>query len=172
MCIRDSLDAANIDLKSMNNTFYREVCGAKLQPVLDNIKLYHDLGIWIEVTTLIIPGYNDDLEELKSIAEFIRKIDAGIPWHVTGFYPSYKLNDISPTSAGTLRKAVEVGRKAGLEYVYPGNINEGENTYCPQCGKLLVKRDGFSTTINNVKNGDCPYCGKYIVGIGMGRNGE
>ena len=109
---------------------------------------------------------------LGCIAEFIRKIDAGIPWHVTGFYPSYKLNDISPTSAGTLRKAVEVGRKAGLEYVYQGNINEGENTYCPQCGKLLVKRDGFSTTINNVKNGDCPYCGKYIVGIGMGRNGE
>jgi len=170
--ISSYLDAANIDLKSMSNGFYRKVCGAKLQPVLDNIKLYHDLGIWIEVTTLIIPGYNDDTEELKSIAEFIRKVDASIPWHVTGFYPSYKLNDISPTSAETLRNAVEVGKKAGLEYVYQGNINQGENTYCPQCGKLLVKRDGFSATVDNVKNGDCPYCGKHIAGRGMRKNKE
>ncbi|MFW6120911.1 MAG: radical SAM protein, partial [Petrotogales bacterium] len=93
------------------------------------IKLYHGLGIWIEVTTLIIPGYNDDLEELKRIAKFITDIDVGIPWHVTGFYPAYKLNDVSPTSLETLRKAVEIGRKAGLEYVYKGNINEGENMY-------------------------------------------
>ncbi|HSQ84928.1 MAG TPA: AmmeMemoRadiSam system radical SAM enzyme, partial [Desulfobacterales bacterium] len=112
------IDAANIDLKSMNNTFYREVCGAKLQPILDNIKLYYELGIWIEVTTLIIPGHNDDPEELKKTAEFIRNIDATIPWHVTGFHPTYKLNDIPPTPVETLRKAVEIGRKAGLEYVY------------------------------------------------------
>jgi len=166
------LDAANIDLKSMNDGFYRNVCGAKLQPVLDNIKLYYDLGIWIEITTLIIPGYNDDLEELKSIAEFIRKIDASIPWHVTGFYPSYKLNDISPTSAETLRKSVEIGKKAGLKYVYQGNIKQGENTYCPQCGKLLIKRDGFSITVNNIKKDICPYCGKRIAGRGMGKNKE
>lgn len=166
------LDAANIDLKSMSDGFYRTICGVKLQPVLNYIKLYHDLGIWIEVTTLIIPGYNDDPEELKSIAEFIRKIDASIPWHVTGFYPTYKLNDISPTSLETLRKAIEIGRKAGLEYVYQGNINKGENTYCPQCGKLLIERDNFSTTVNNIKNEFCPYCGKHIAGRGMRKNRE
>ena len=170
--ISSYLDAANIDLKSMSDGFYRNVCGAKLQPILDNIKLYHDLGIWIEVTTLIIPGYNDDLDELKNISEFIRKIDASIPWHVTGFYPSYKLNDISPTSVETLRKAVEIGRKAGLEYVYQGNINQGENTYCPQCGKLLIERAGFSTTVDNINTEFCPYCGKRIAGRGMRKNKE
>jgi len=161
------LDAANIDLKSMNNQFYRKVCGAKLQPILDNIKLYYELGIWIEVTTLIIPGYNDDSEELKRTAEFIRNIDTTIPWHVTGFYPTYKLNDIHPTPIETLRKAVAIGTKAGLEYVYQGNLNEGENTYCPQCGKLLIERSGFGIAVDNLKNGFCPYCGKKIVGKGM-----
>jgi pyruvate formate lyase activating enzyme len=166
------LDATNIDLKSMSDGFYNKVCGAKLQPVLDNIKLYHDLGIWIEMTTLIIPGYNDDSDELKHIAEFIINIDASIPWHVTGFYPAYKLNDVSSTSVETLRKAVEIGRKAGLEYVYQGNINQGEKTYCPECGKLLIKRESFSITVNNIKNGDCPFCKNHIAGKGMRRNGE
>ena len=95
-----------------------------------------------------------------------------IPWHITGFYLLSKLNDISPTSAETLRKAVGIGRKAGLEYVYQGNVNQGENTYCPQCGKLLIKRDVFSTTVNNIKNDICPYCGKRIVGRGMRKNKE
>ena len=170
--ISSYLDATNIDLKSMDDSFYRKVCGAKLQPVLDNIKLYHDLGIWVEVTTLIIPSYNDDSDELKRIAEFITDIDACIPWHVTGFYPAYKLNDISSTSVETLRKAVKIGRKAGLEYVYQGNINQGENTYCPECKELLIKRDNFSTTINNIENEFCPYCGKHIAGRRMGKNRE
>jgi len=164
------LHAANIDLKSMSDSFYRNICGGKLQPVLDNIKLYHNLSIWIEVTTLIIPGYNDDSNELKNIAEFIRKIDASIPWHVTRFYPAYKLSDIPPTSLETLRKAVEIGKKAGLEYVYQGNVREGENTYCPRCGGLLIKRDGFNTVVNKIKNGTCPYCGKHIAGRGMGKS--
>lgn len=90
-----------------------------------------------------------------------------IPWNVTGFYPSYELNDISPTSAETLRKAVEIGKKAGLDYVYQGNVGEGENTYCPSCGKLLIERDGFDIAVNNIKNGSCPYCRKLIVGRGM-----
>lgn len=161
------LDAANIDLKSMSNRFYRKVCSAKLQPVLDNIKLYYNLGIWIEVTTLIIPGYNDDSDELKGIAKFIKEIDASIPWHVTGFYPAYKLTDIPPTSVETLRKAIEIGKKAGLDYVYQGNVGEGENTYCPSCGKLLIERDVFDIAVNNIKNGSCPYCRKLIVGRGM-----
>jgi pyruvate formate lyase activating enzyme len=170
--ISSYLDAANIDLKSMNDGFYNKVCGAKLQPVLDNIKLYHDLDIWVEVTTLIIPGYNDDSNELKRIAEFITNIDLGIPWHVTGFYPAYKLNDISSTSVETLRKAVEIGRKAGLEYIYQGNINQGENTYCPYCGELLIERDNFSTTVNNIEKEVCPYCGKHIAGRRMRKNRE
>jgi pyruvate formate lyase activating enzyme len=161
------LDAVNIDLKSMSDGFYNKVCGAKLQPVLDNIKLYHDLDIWMEITTLIIPGYNDDSDELKRIAEFITNIDVGIPWHVIGFYPAYKLNDVSPTSAETLRKAVEIGRKARLEYVYQGNTREGENTYCPYCGELLILRDYFGIVAYDVINGSCPYCGKHIAGKGM-----
>jgi len=168
--ISSYLDAANIDLKSMSDGFYRKVCGAKLQPVLDNIKLYHHLGIWIEVTTLIIPGYNDDSKELKRIAEFISDIDASIPWHVTGFYPVYKLNDISPTTRETLRKVVEIGRKAGLEYVYQGNVREGENTYCPYCGELLIEREGFDISVNNIINRNCLYCGKHIAGKGMRKN--
>lgn len=164
------LDAANIDLKTMSDSFYKNICGGKLQPVLDNIKLYHNLGIWIEVTTLIIPGYNDDSDELKNIAEFIRKIDASIPWHVTRFYPAYRLSDIPPTSLETLRKVVEIGKKAGLEYVYQGNVREGENTYCPRCGRLLIKRDGFNTVVNKIKNGSCPYCGKHIAGKGIGKS--
>jgi pyruvate formate lyase activating enzyme len=161
------LDAANIDLKSMNKEFYRKVCGAKLQPILDNIKLYYELGIWIEVTTLIIPGYNDDPEELKKTAEFIRNIDPTIPWHVTGFHPTYKLNDISSTPVETLRKAVEIGIQAGLEYVYQGNLCEGENTNCPQCKKLLIERNGFGLMVDKIQKGFCPYCGKKIAGKGM-----
>jgi pyruvate formate lyase activating enzyme len=163
------LDAANIDLKSMSDNFYRKVCGAKLKPVLDNIKLYHKLGVWIEVTTLIIPGYNDGSEELKEIARFIRDIDKDIPWHVSRFFPAYKLTHVSSTPLKTLEKAVEIGKEAGLEYVYQGNAGEGENTCCPNCGKLLIERTGFNTIEDKVKNGSCPYCGKAIAGIGMNK---
>ena len=158
------LDGANIDLKSMSESFYKNVCGAKLQPVLNNIKLYYDLGIWIEVTTLIIPGYNDGSDELKKIAEFIGNIDTNIPWHVTAFRPTYKLTDAPSTPVETLRKAVKLGKKAGLKYVYQGNVREGENTYCPKCGKLLIERNIFSTTENNIKNDNCLFCGEHIEG--------
>lgn len=164
------LDAANIDLKGMDDSFYKKICGAKLQPILDNIKLYHDLGIWLEITTLIIPGHNDDLEGLKSIAKFISDIDDAIPWHVTGFYPAYKLNDVSPTPKETLRKAVGIGKEVGLEYIYQGNIRQGENTYCPSCGKLLISRDNFITTVNNISKDACPSCGKRISGIGISKD--
>jgi pyruvate formate lyase activating enzyme len=161
------LDAANIDLKSMSDSFYRKVCGARLKPVLDNIKLYHKLGIWIEVTTLIILGYNDGPEELKEIARFIRDIDKGIPWHVSRFFPAYKLANVPYTPLKTLENAVEIAKKAGLEYVYQGNVGEGENTFCPNCGKLLIKRAGFNLIGNKIKNDRCPYCEKTIAGIGM-----
>ena len=160
------LDAANIDLKAMSDTFYRKVCGARLEPVLDRIKQYYELGIWVEITTLIIPGYNDEDDELGEIAQFIADIDKEIPWHISAFYPTYKLNDAPPTPVSTLQRAYKVGKDKGLHYVYEGNVGEGENTFCPSCGKTIINRKYFSTN-NKIKNGKCPFCGEEIRGIRM-----
>lgn len=159
------LDAANIDLKGMTEDFYTNICGAKLQPVLDAIKHYYDLGIWIEITTLIIPDYNDDTDTLTKIAEFIANLDVSIPWHVTGFYPTYKLTDATPTPVSTLQRAVEIGKKAGLLYIYQGNRGAGENTFCPQCGKELITRSGFFVSKNLTEKGKCPSCNASIAGV-------
>jgi pyruvate formate lyase activating enzyme len=158
------LDGANIDLKSFSTNFYKNICGAKLQPILDNIKLYYDLGIWIELTTLIIPGLNDEKDELRKIAEFIGNIDVNIPWHVTGFSPNYKLKNISSTKLETLDIAVEIGKKAGLKYVYQGNIRKDENTYCPKCNRVLIKRNIFNLFEFHIKNDKCSFCGEHIDG--------
>lgn len=160
------LDAANIDLKAMSEKFYQNICGAKLQPVLDCIKQYYQLGIWIEITTLIIPGYNDKADELEGIAEFIASIDKSIPWHITAFYPTYKLNNAQSTPLATLELAYQIGKDKGLQYVYQGNTGEGEDTYCPSCGRLLIKRELFNIK-NQIKDGKCPFCGCRIQGIGM-----
>jgi pyruvate formate lyase activating enzyme len=162
------LDANNIDLKGDDN-FYKKVAGARLQPVLDTIKLMKELGVWVEVTTLIIPAYNDSEDFLKWVSEFIKSIDPAMPWHVTQFYPTYKLTDQPRTPISTLRKAREIGLKAGLRYVYEGNVpgEGGENTYCPKCGELLIERFGFSLTKIQMKNASCPKCGTRIDGIGM-----
>jgi pyruvate formate lyase activating enzyme len=161
------LDAANVDLKGFSETFYPNVCGAKLQPVLDNIGLYKELGIWIEVTTLIIPGYNDDEHQLGEIAGFIKGVGEDIPWHVTAFYPAFKLLDVPPTSAESLRMARDIGMKAGLRYVYEGNIpgEGGENTYCFGCGELLIMRHGFAIIENSLTDGECPKCHAHIDGV-------
>lgn len=163
------LDAANVDLKSFSEDFYRKVCGAKLQPVLDTIRLYRELGIWVEVTTLIIPGYNDNEDELKGIADFIVNLGAEIPWHVTAFYPTYELMDAPRTSAKILRRARQIGIEAGLRYVYEGNIpgEGGENTYCYGCGELLIKRFGFSIRENRIDQSRCRACSAEIDGIAM-----
>lgn len=162
------LDGNNIDLKGDDN-FYKKVAGARLQPVLDTIKLMKELGVWVEVTTLIIPRYNDSDEFLKWVAEFIKSVDPSMPWHVTQFYPTYKLTDQPRTPISTLRKAREIGLKAGLKYVYEGNVpgEGGENTYCPACGELLIERFGFSLTTIKMKNSKCSNCGTKIEGIGM-----
>lgn len=162
------LDAANIDLKSFSEDFYHEVCGAKIQPVLDNIKLYKELGIWIEVTTLIIPGYSDDENQLKEIAKFIKNVGEDIPWHITAFSPAFKLQDVSPTPVDSLRKAREIGLKTGLRYVYEGNVpgEGGENTYCYNCGELLIKRYGFEIIKKRLIDGRCPECKTRMDGIG------
>lgn len=163
------LDAANVDLKGIREDFYHKMCGAKLQPVLDNIRLYRELGIWVEVTTLIIPGYNDDEEQLRGIAAFIKGVGVGIPWHVTAFYPAYKLLDVPLTPVESLRKAREIGKKAGLRYVYEGNVpgEGGENTYCYSCGETVIKRYGFEIIENIVIDGKCPKCKNLIDGVGL-----
>lgn len=160
------LDAANIDLKGFTDDFYKNVCGARLQPVLDSIRLYRELGIWLEITTLVIPGHNDSENELRQIAQFIRSVDEGVPWHVSRFHPTYKLIDQPVTPVKTLKHARRIGLEAGLRYVYEGNIpGEGEETVCWSCEKQLVKRYGFSVEVNNVKDGKCGSCGAKIDGV-------
>jgi pyruvate formate lyase activating enzyme len=168
--IRPYLDAANIDLKGFNEKFYRNICGAKLSHVLDTIKLYKKLGIWIEITTLIIPGHNDSEAELRAIAQFIKnELGPETPWHVSAFYPTYKLLDAPPTPPTTLHRAREIGFEEGLRYVYEGNIpgSDGENTYCYNCKKLVIRRYGFSISDYNIKDGACQFCGTVIDGIGL-----
>jgi pyruvate formate lyase activating enzyme len=161
------LDAINIDVKAFTDDFYKKVCKARLQPVLDNVKLMHELGVWVEVTTLLIPGLNDSPEELRDLARFVKSVSPTIPWHVTAFYPTYKMLDRQPTPVATLRKAREVGLEEGLHYVYEGNIpgEGGENTYCPGCGAELISRYGFSIRQNNLADGRCKTCGRQIAGV-------
>ena len=161
------LDGINIDIKAFTDAFYKKVCKARLQPVLDNVKLMHELGIWVEVTTLLIPGLNDSSEELRDIARFIKSVSPTIPWHVTAFYPTYKMQDREPTPVTTLRKAREIGLEEGLHYVYEGNVpgEGGENTYCPVCDTELIARYGFSIRQNNLVDGCCKSCGQQIKGV-------
>ncbi len=164
--IKPWLHAANIDLKGFTEDFYRKVCGAKLQPLIDSIRLYKELGIWIEITTLVIPGHNDSDEELRKIAGFIKSVGEDIPWHVSRFHPTYKLLDSPITPAATLSRARQIGLDSGLRYVYEGNIpGEGEETFCPQCRKSLVKRIGFQVLDNGVKAGKCGFCGTKMDGV-------
>lgn len=162
------LDAANIDLKGFSDSFYREVVGASLAEVLDCIKEYKRLGIWLEVTTLVIPNRNDSEEQLRGIARFlVSEIGPQTPWHVTQFYPTFQLTGEPRTPLSTLRKAHGIGRDAGLHYVYEGNVpgEGGENSNCPSCGGLLIKRYGHIVEKNLLSRGHCPGCGLAIDGI-------
>ena len=163
------LDAANIDLKSFSDEFYRKTCGARLKPVLDSIRLHKHLGIWLEITTLIIPTMNDSEKELRSIAEFIKEVGAEIPWHISQFHPTYKRIDLPRTPVATLRRAREIGIETGLRYVYEGNVpgEVGENTYCYSCGKILLRRYGYQILEKQLKNGACSHCGVKIDGINL-----
>jgi len=164
------LDAANVDLKAFRDKFYREQCGARLQPVLDSLRLMKRLGIWVEVTTLIIPGLNDDRGELRELAGFLAgELGAETPWHVSRFHPMYKMQDRGSTPVGTLEEAWDIGREAGLRYVYVGNVPgaQGENTHCPACGELVIGRLGFSVRHWHVKDGKCAFCGAMIDGVGL-----
>jgi pyruvate formate lyase activating enzyme len=161
------LTAANVDLKAFRDDFYRKICGARLAPVLETLKLYRELGIWLEVTTLIIPGENDSEAELGEIAAFIaEELGAHVPWHVSAFHPAYHLTDHPRTPAQTLRKACRIGRDAGLRYVYEGNIpGEGEDTSCPACSATVVTRSSFRVIENLLRDGCCPECGAAVEGI-------
>ncbi|MCK4378256.1 MAG: AmmeMemoRadiSam system radical SAM enzyme [Deltaproteobacteria bacterium] len=161
------LDGINIDIKGFTDDFYKKVCKARLQPVLDNVQLMHELGVWVETTTLIIPGLNDSLAELRDIARFIKSVSPTIPWHVTAFYPTYKMMDRPPTPAAILRQAREIGLEEGLRFVYEGNIpgEGGESTYCPTCGTELISRYGFSIRRNSLVDGRCGKCGEKIEGV-------
>jgi pyruvate formate lyase activating enzyme len=162
------LDAANVDLKSFRDDFYRRICKGKLDPVLRSIEKMKQLGIWVEVTTLLVPGLNDGEEEMEGIARFLAGVDKKIPWHISRFHPQYRMDHLDATPMRTMDRAWEIGKKAGLEYVYLGNImGRGNHTYCPRCGTLLIRRSGFSITENSIKDGTCPRCGNAIPGVGM-----
>ncbi len=164
------LDAANVDLKAFRDETYRQVCGARLQPVLDALKKMKQLGVWVEVTTLVVPELNDSEQELDDIARFLAdELGEETPWHVSRFHPDYKMRDRGPTPEATLRLAYDLGRRAGLRYVYVGNMPGArlEDTPCPSCGQTVVSRRGFWVTERKIQGGCCAFCGAAIHGVGM-----
>lgn len=162
------LTAYKIDLKTMQESQYRQV-GGRLNDVLDSIQRAHDIGLWVEVVTLVIPEFNDSTQELWDTSRFVASVSTDIPWHVTAYHPDYK-RDAPPTSAKKLQEAAEIGQEAGLKYVYagnlPGRVGSLEDTHCPHCMKVLVKRRGFQVVENQLKDSNkCPYCGTEIAGV-------
>lgn len=155
------IDAANVDLKAFTEEFYRERCRARMTPVCEAIKLMHRAGIHVEVTTLLIPGHNDGVEELAALAEFLAGVSTDMPWHVSRYHPDYRFDDAPVTPAKTLYQAVEAGHKAGLRYVYAGNLHsvDLENTFCPGCRNLLIRRSGFSAQMVGLDGVKCRHCG-------------
>ncbi len=158
------LDACNIDLKSFSENFYRKNCSAKLQPVLQTIKSVYRAGIWIEITTLVIPGENDSDEELESIAEFLAGLSPEIPWHVSRFFPQYEFDQKKVTDVQSIERARSIGLKAGLRYVYAGNVASETDTVCYKCKKVLVQRSGYRISGISVSEGKCPECQTQING--------
>ena len=164
--IQPYLDAANVDLKAFRDETYKKICGARLEPVLDSIRLMRELGVWIEVTTLVVPGMNDGDEELTAIARFIASVNSEIPWHISRFHPDYKYTQAPATPVETLQKAATLAKEAGLKFIYIGNVwGEAEATVCPRCGKVLIRRSGFAVEENRVKAGKCYSCGSPIPGV-------
>ncbi len=160
------IDAANIDLKAFNNDYYQQICGAQLKPVLDTIRYMYDQGIWIELTTLIVPGQNDDPKELTRLAKFIAEIDVDIPWHISRFTPQYKMSDTKITPRDTLEQAAEAGREVGLNYIYVGNVvwDRYRDTVCPECGAKLIDRSHYRGQ-SNLEGNNCPQCGCEVAGV-------
>ncbi len=167
--LRPYLDAYKVDLKSMNDKNYRKL-GGTLQNTLDGIQRAHQMGLWVEVVTLVIPGFNDSNEELWEAARFLASLSPDIPWHVTAFHRDYKMTDHKDTEARTLQRAAEIGREAGLHFVYagnlPGRVGEYEDTACPTCSEVLIRRTGYIVTEYRLTPaGTCPKCGTEIPGL-------
>jgi pyruvate formate lyase activating enzyme len=169
-CLKEiypNLHGANVDLKGFSDKYYKDVCGAKLEPVLKTLELMRKMGVWVEVTTLLVPGLNDSKEELEQLAKFLVNLDPDIPWHISRFHPTYRLMHIRSTPPESIRKAKDIGYEAGLKYVYTGNLpgDEGEKTFCHQCKELLIDRYGFYVRKNVIANSRCPKCSAEIPGV-------
>ncbi|MGC8605324.1 MAG: AmmeMemoRadiSam system radical SAM enzyme [Desulfomonilaceae bacterium] len=167
---RGLIDGANVDLKAFNDHFYTQYCQARLKGVLDSLKYIKEMGMWLEVTTLLIPGLNDNNSEIKDMARFVKnELGRETPWHVSRFFPRYKELDLPPTAASDLRKVRQTGLDEGLYYVYTGNLpwEPGEKTYCPGCSYMLIDRVGYMIQKYAIKNGLCPKCGYKIEGVGL-----
>lgn len=162
------LGAANIDLKSFRDSYYKKLCGARLEPILAAIREYKKLGVWVELTTLLIPGLNDEEQELRDIARFIKtELGKDVPWHISRFFPAYKMEHWQETPIGSLLRARAIGQEEGLQYVYLGNVPQkegGENTVCPGCGAVVIRRWGFTVVENQLQAGRCPNCSQYLMG--------
>lgn len=165
--IRPWVDLYKIDLKGFDDRSYRKL-GGLLSNVLDTIRMVHQRGFWLEIVTLLIPGFNDSGDEIKAAADFIASVSPDIPWHVTAFHQDYKMTGPDNTSVETLIRAAETGYEAGLRYVYagnlPGRVGNYENTFCPNCKAVLIERYGFRILRNRLKAGGCPECGTSIPG--------
>jgi len=166
--MKDYLNALNVDLKSFRDAFYKKYVGARLSPVLDSLRIMKKLNFWIEITTLVIPSKNDSKQELTDIATFIiTELGPETPWHISRFYPQYKFSHYPPTPISTLKDAYKIGKDQGLRYVYLGNVRgeKAENTYCYQCGELLIERHGYQIVQYNLKSGACKYCQTPLDGL-------
>ncbi|MDD5409511.1 MAG: AmmeMemoRadiSam system radical SAM enzyme [Candidatus Omnitrophica bacterium] len=164
--LKPYLDAANIDLKFFKDASYQRICSAHLKPVLDSILNLKEAGVWIEITTLVIPGENDSLEELSGIAGFIAGVNRDIPWHLSRFHADYKFDSYQDTPEHTLKSACDLGKNAGLRYVYAGNVTSwGQDTLCPACKKRLIRREGFSISEMNIAENKCIFCRKDLAGV-------
>jgi len=152
------LDAANVDLKAWQDSFYRKVCKARVEPVKASIRRMHDSGIWVEVTTLLVPGENDDPDDLRGIAEFLASVSADVPWHVTRFHPDFEMREPPPTPMASIERAIEIGRQAGLRYVYAGNVAGMQDTVCPTCGTTVIERVGMGVAATRLRGAACAHC--------------
>ncbi|MEI6831105.1 MAG: AmmeMemoRadiSam system radical SAM enzyme [Candidatus Omnitrophota bacterium] len=160
------LDAVNIDLKFFKDSSYQKICSGRLAPVLDSIRLFKEAGVWVEVTTLVIPGENDAQDELSGIAKFIARISKDIPWHISSFHADYKFKHYPDTCETTMKLAYDLGKKEGLHYVYAGNVyGWGQDTFCPVCKKLLIKRDGFRIEQLHITQDKCEFCQVKLAGV-------
>lgn len=160
------LDAINVDLKAFDETIHRKFTGAHLQPILDNCRKLKQAGVWLEVTTLLIPGINDDDVQINGLAEFIANdLGRDTPWHISRYFPQPQFREIPATDPGVIARAFRTGKQAGIKYVYRGNSGAREDTFCPQCAELLVARSSGLIMKNQLDQGSCPNCGQVIEGI-------